>query len=78
MAYANYVTCSTLTYLFFIGLRGQLWVSACLPPSINTDTDHSQPVPEVDKFDSRPDQAAIEATMADFLKKPRSSGKARI
>ena len=44
---------------------------ACPPPSIDTvtGTDHSQPVPEDDEFDSRPDQATMEAAIADFLKR---------
>ena len=68
MGYTKYVAYLTLTYLFFTGFRGQL-DSASPPPSINTDTDHSQPVPEDDEFDSRPDQAAMKAAIADFLKR---------
>ena len=44
--------------------RGLSWPAS----SIDTDTDHSQPVPDDVKFDSRQDQAAMEATIADFLK----------
>ena len=62
------ITCSILTHLFFTGFRGLLLDSASPPPSIDTDTDHSQPVPEDDEFDSRQDQAAMEAAIAEFLK----------
>ena len=48
-------------------VQGPIAGSACQPPSIDTDTDHPQPVPEDDKFDSRTDQAAMEAAIADFL-----------
>ena len=61
MVYTKYITFSTLTYLFFTGFRGLLRDSAGPPPSMDTDTDHSQPVPEDDKLDSRPDQAAMES-----------------
>ena len=53
IVYTRYIT--TLTYLFFSWFRGQVRDSACPPPSINTDTDHSQPVPDDDEFDSRPE-----------------------
>ena len=55
--------------------RGQLRYSACPPPSINTDTDHSQPVLEDGKSDSRPEQAAMEAAIADFPKRLEVQGK---
>ena len=49
--------------------------SADPPPSIYTDTDHSQPLPKDDGFDSRQDQAAVEAAIADFLKRLEVQGK---
>ena len=58
MVYTKYITCSTLTYLFFTGFRGLLLDSADQPPSIDTDADHSQPVSEDDEFDSWQDRAA--------------------
>ena len=70
MEYTKFITCSTLTFLFFTGFRGQLLDSALAagqPPSIDTDTDQ-QPVPADDEFHSRQDQAALEAAIAEFLK----------
>ena len=52
MVNTKYITCSALTFLFFTGLRGLFQDSACPPPSINADTNHLQPVPEDDEFDS--------------------------
>ena len=51
--------------------RVQVRDSAGSPPSIDTDTtsNHLQPVSEDDEFDSRQDQAAMEATFTDFLKR---------
>ena len=41
----------------------------------DTDTDHSQLVRGDEEFDSRQDQAAMEAAIADYLSQtPRSSG----
>ena len=57
--------------LFFTGFRpnfrGRFRDSAGPTPSIDTDTDHSQPVPEDDEFRARPDQAAMKVPFQTFL-----------
>ena len=72
LEYIVIIVCSTLKNLFFAGSGANFGTqqAAGPPPSIETDTDHSQPVPEDDELDSRPDQAAMEATIADFLIRP--------
>ena len=71
MVHMQYILYSSLNYSFFAlaAFRGRFRDSSGQPPSIDTDTDHLQPAPEDDGFDSRQDQAAMEAAITDFIKR---------
>ena len=61
MVYTKYITCSTQPNLSLQGCGPQQARPYQAPRVTDSDTDHLQPVPEDDEFDSSPDQAAMEA-----------------